>query len=444
MDAWPSRDDLAGQMAVIMGRTKSRARHPHEQMRHVASLHEAVFGRLGLPLNNATPFVWRGDVLKRLIKASLDYYDKSDYANKSGLRAAGELLGFAFVADDEINAKIAEFNPEWLDEDDRKNRRGEKSFRLFAGLVAYGRPEVSRKTAQEFQNNEWSYEAADLLTLYLSEHLDEARTFALSKLKQDAHPATTDANSVEEDASSEVEAVSIPQAVSAADKSVATQRKQPNSASIKRLDVTYRFVDRRLERVDVRRAIVPKFDGPLTLAECADFYLWDRWGEADTRERFGIETISGEGTLAIRHIPKVTFLPERRAPYVLEYSIPEAIAGEFCEYEYSIVNAKPNTFVTPRYEYVYIKILKGEVGEKTSSIRLAFVDGDPIGRSVKVYQNQSGPARRPEYDLIDFDVRDHGSYYVEFGPVDGRKYHSFSLFSGFTWRWEPRGDEKFK
>lgn len=208
-----------------------------------------------------------------------------------------------------------------------------------------------------------------------------------------------------------------------------------NSATTVSLDVDYHFSDRVLVRVEVRRRILPKFDGTLVFRECQDFFMWSIWGRPNSSKKFTIHSRMDEVKASLVYSPRATFTPLNQAPYVLDVEFSGLRQDEEFEYIYSVSGERTNLFREPRYEHVFVAVQDREAEAKSASIGLYFVNGRPLSHSVGVYQNSSIIERRPGYDMLSVPPRTDGSYFVQF---DKGARRPFSLFSGFAWAWDKK------
>jgi hypothetical protein len=181
VEPWPDRDQLEKIMNDIMGNTQGRAVQPHEEMRLHRSFRSALANRLNLQLEGV-PGLRGGGLVRCILEGVIRKYNVADYSSRKELQAAGELLGFPMVSDEEVDELLTEINPKWLNGKHRQLRRRAKAFRVFTALIAYGKPRISGRQAQDYQHDIWVPAAVDALELYLADHFDEARALALAEL----------------------------------------------------------------------------------------------------------------------------------------------------------------------------------------------------------------------------------------------------------------------
>jgi hypothetical protein len=175
VDEWPHKeivDDLCG----IMGK-QGPTKQPRDRMRTAIQLHSTLVRRLGLESGDTSP-AEQGKLIEAILRAAVKRYGGSTYPDRAKVVAAGELLGFKIVSDDVIRTYLQP-RPEWLDDDDIDVWRASRSFRLFVALVADGRPELTRRAAQNRQSQVWAPTMVDALKNYLDEHLAEAQQIAV-------------------------------------------------------------------------------------------------------------------------------------------------------------------------------------------------------------------------------------------------------------------------
>ncbi|GAB2991942.1 hypothetical protein LWP59_33925 [Amycolatopsis acidiphila] len=175
MTSWPTSESLSEHIAKVMGGYPGPHKSLEVNMERATGLQAALETHLhisseGVSAERKTIFM-KNQLFKSVVNEASDRDDPIRVA-------AAELLGFPVMPEEAIDAALAASAPSWLGEEDERKRRDSVTFRLFIAVLAKGTPLVSVESARTYRRDQCAPLVANLLTNYLQDHWQEARSEA--------------------------------------------------------------------------------------------------------------------------------------------------------------------------------------------------------------------------------------------------------------------------